>query len=139
MAGKPPPPIQESYRATVGGHLPVDSGPRQTGATLHPTWRPRLPKEGDAKGAQVGRPALLSAAVGPRGNGLLPARPDVGPTEARDGRVLVVQLREEAVAPPSVHGVPSVGPPDQGALAEGRKGLWVGAPEGASAEMAVEG
>ena len=31
-----------------------------------------------------------------------------------------------------------MGPPGQGALAEGGKGLWVGTPEGASAEMAVE-
>ena len=42
--------------------------------------------------------------------------------------------------PPSlVYGVPGVGPPDQGAVAESGKGLRVGAPEGASAEMAVEG
>ena len=53
--------------------------------------------------------------------------------------MLVVQLREEAVAPLLVHGVSGMGPPDQGALAESGEGLRVGAPEGTSAEMAVEG
>ena len=53
--------------------------------------------------------------------------------------MLVVQLWEEAVAPPFVHGVSSVGSPDQGAMAESGEGLWVGAPEGASAKMAMEG
>ena len=64
MAGKPPLPVQEGHRAAVGGHLPVDSGPRQTGAALHPTRQPRLPEEGDAKSAQVCRPVLLSATSG---------------------------------------------------------------------------
>ena len=88
----------------------MDRRPRQTGATLHPTRGTRFPKEGDAKGAKVGSPALLSATVRPRSGGLFLARPDDGPAEAGDGRVLVVQLREEADAPPPFHGVPSVGP-----------------------------
>ena len=39
----------------------------------------------------------------------------------------------------SRHHLQGMDPPDQGAVAEGGKGLWVGAPKGASAEMALEG
>ena len=48
--------------------------------------------------------------------------------EAGLGWVLVVQLREEAVAFPPVYRVQGTGPADQGALEKSGKGLWVGAP-----------
>ena len=53
--------------------------------------------------------------------------------------MLVVQLWKETVAASLVYGVQGVGPPNQGAVAESGKGLRVGAPEGASTEIAVEG
>ena len=37
-----------------------------------------------------------------------------------------------------VYGVSGMGPPDQSAVVDGRKALRVGAPEGTSAEVAVE-
>ena len=53
--------------------------------------------------------------------------------------MLVVQLWKEIVTTSFVHRVLGVEASDQGAVAENRKGLWVGAPESASTEMAVEG
>ena len=102
-------------------------------------WRPRFPEEGNAEGAQVHCPALLSAAIRPRGDRLVFARPDDRPPADGFGRVLVVQLWEETVTTSLVYGVSGVGPPDQGAVAESGKGLRVGAPKGANAEMAVKG
>ena len=139
MAGQPTPLVQESHGATIRDHGPVDQGPRQAGASLRPPWRPRLPEEGDAEDTQVHHPAILPVDVRPYGSRLLLARPDDRCPAAGVGRVLVVQLWEETVAPSPVYRVPGVGPPDQGAVAEGQQGLWVGAPEGAGAAMAVEG
>ena len=59
--------------------------------------------------------------------------------EAGLGWVLVVQLREEAVAFPPVYRVHGMGPTDQRALEGNGRGLWVGTPKSASTEMAVEG
>ena len=95
--------------------------------------------KGNAEGAQGHGPALLSAAIRPRGDRLLFAWPNDRPPAVGVGRVLVVQLWKETVAASLVYGVQGVGPPDPGAVAESGKGLRVGAPEGASAEMAVEG
>ena len=39
----------------------------------------------------------------------------------------------------SRHGVQSLGPPDQEAVEEGREGLPLGAPEGATGQVVVEG
>ena len=52
--------------------------------------------------------------------------------------MLVVQLQEEADTPSPVHGVPGLGPPDQGTMEADREGLLLGAPQGAVGEMAVE-
>ena len=86
MAGQSAPPSQEGYGETVGGHLPVDQRPRLARATLFSTRRPRLPEESDANGAQVHRPAPLSAAFQSRGDRLFSTRSDDGPPEAGDGR-----------------------------------------------------
>ena len=92
--------------------LPVDNRARQTGAALRPTRRTRLPKESNEKGPQVNRPEVLPAAFGTCSNRLLPTRPDDGLPESRIRRVLVVQLREEAVTTPPFHGVSSLDAPD---------------------------
>ena len=135
-----------AYLIFPGGSRSDDRGPPPSGLEITSSqndymfpWRPRLPEEGNAEGAQVHRPALLSAAIRPRGDRLLLAQSDDRPPADGFGRVLVVQLWEETVAASLVYGVSGVGPPDQGAVAEGGKGLRVGAPEGASAEIAVEG
>ena len=49
----------------------------------------------------------------------------------------MVQLREEANAPPPVHRVPGVGSSDQDAVEEDREGLPLGAPEGAVCEVTI--
>ena len=103
-----------------------------------PPWRPRFPKGGAAEGTQVYRPALLSAAVRTHGDWSLSPRADDRPPEVGNERLLVVRPWETD-ATPLFHGMQCVGPPDQGAVAESGKGLRVGAPEGASAEVAVEG
>ena len=46
--------------------------------------------------------------------------------------MLVVQLRKEAVAPPLVYGVPGVVTADPRLVEEDRKGVPLGAPEGAA-------
>ena len=51
----------------------------------------------------------------------------------------MVQLREAAVAPSSLHGVSGLVPPDQEPVAEDWCGLQVGAPTSAGFEMAMEG
>ena len=53
--------------------------------------------------------------------------------------MLVVQLWKEAVAPPSVYGVPGMAAADPRLVEEGRKGVPLGAPEGAGFAMVVEG
>ena len=54
------------------------------------------------------------------------------------GRVLVVRMRQETDAPSPLHGVQGVDPSDQGAMARSGKGLWLGAPTGTCAALAVE-
>ena len=59
--------------------------------------------------------------------------------QIRNGRVLVVQLREEADASPPFHRVQGVGAADPGAVGGDRERLQVGASQGAVDEMGVEG
>ena len=63
----------------------MDKRPRQAGETLCPARGSWLPEEGNEKGVQVSRPALLPAAVRTCGNGLFPTRPDGRPPAAGDG------------------------------------------------------
>ena len=51
--------------------------------------------------------------------------------------MLVVQLRQEALAPPSVCRVQGVGTADKKAVGGGKQGLWVGAPKGARGQAAM--
>ena len=51
----------------------------------------------------------------------------------------MVQWRQEAVAPPPLHGVQRLGPSDQEAVEEGREGLRVEASKGAVGQVVVEG
>ena len=53
--------------------------------------------------------------------------------------MLVVQLREEADAPPPLYGVSGLGAADPQAVEEGWEGLSLGAPEGAVSEVVVGG
>ena len=104
-----------------------------------PPRGPWFPKESAAKGAKVCCLALLPALVRARGDGSLLSRAHVRPPEVSHERLLVVQLCQEAVAAPPVYGVQGTEPTDQGAVEESGKRLWAGTPEGASAEMAMEG
>ena len=114
----------------------MDQGPCQTRETLCSPRGPRLPKESAAKGAKVRCPALLPALVGTCGDRSLPARAHDRPPEADYERLLVVRQRQETVATSPFHGVQGMDPTDQGSVEESGKGLWAGAPEGTSAEMA---
>ena len=84
-------------------------------------------------------PALLPAVVWPHGDRLVPARPGIRPPAPRFRRVLVVQGGQEAVEASPFRGMQELDATDQDTVAESRKGLRVGAPEGTSAEVAVEG
>ena len=64
-------------------------------------------------------------------------RPDV--VAYRQDTVLVVQLWKETVAASLVYGVQGVAPPDQGAVVESGRGLWLGTPTGTRAALVVEG
>ena len=61
-----------------------------------------------AMGSQVGGEPILPAVVRARSNRFLLARLDDGAPEAGVGRVLAVQLREEANVPSLVYGVSSL-------------------------------
>ena len=60
------------------------------------------------------------------------------PSEVGDGRVLVVQLREEADAPPPLYRVQGVGAADSGAVEKDWGGLQLGTSQGAVDEIGVE-
>ena len=102
-----------------------------------PRWH-RLQTESFVEGPQFHGPMVLPAAHGLRGDRVLPPRRNGRPTAFGHGRVLVVKLREAAVAPPSFHGASGLASPDQGPVAEDWSGLQVGAPKGAGSEVAVE-
>ena len=78
-----------------------------------PPWESRPPKETVEEITKAAGESLLPAAVRPRCHRILPAR--AGDRGARIGveRVLVVQLRQAAVASPSFCRVQGLGSPDQ--------------------------
>ena len=117
----------------------MDQGTRLPGVKVPPPGRLRAPTEDAQKGPQVNSTAILSTVVRARRDWILPARPDDRPLATGDGRVLVVQLRKEAVALPPVHGVPGVVAADPRLVEEDRKGVPLGAPEGTGVATVVEG
>ena len=82
----------------------------QARTSLFSPREPGLQEEGDAEGSQVHRSGLLPAAVRPRSDRLLFARPDDRPSATGLGRVLVVRMRQETDAPSPLHGVQGVDP-----------------------------
>ena len=125
MAGEPPSPCPAVNGATDGRSLKLDPGACSARETILPPRGHRLQKTIVAEGTKVNGPAVLPAAHGSRGDRVLPPRQDDRPPEARDGRVLVVQLWEEAVTAPPVYGMQSMGSPNQGTL-ETDRGRIVG-------------
>ena len=98
----------------------MGKGPCPPGATAPPPGRLRAPTENTQKGPQVNSTAVLPAAVRARRGWILPARSDVRPPATGDGRVLVMQLRKEAVASPPVYGVSGVVAADPRVVEEDR-------------------
>ena len=139
VADKPPPFSQKGHRAQDAGHHPVGQEPCPPGATVPPPGRLRAPTEDAQKGPQVNSTAVLPAAVREPRDWILPVRPDDRRPATGDGRVLVVQLRKEAVGLRPVYGVLGVVAADPRLVEEDRKGVPLGAPEGTGFAMVVEG